>query len=67
MLNSSALYEEVFNKTTTGGFLLSPTPEGIILAVNDAFLKASHRRRDTDFPMRDGEGPVQHRNGNPQI
>jgi len=41
-----ALYEAVFNASHTGHYLLSPTPEAVILAVNDAFLKASGRRRE---------------------
>jgi PAS domain S-box-containing protein len=45
MLNES-LYKKVFNSSPTGNYLLSPTPEAIILAVNDAFLKASGRRRE---------------------
>jgi signal transduction histidine kinase/CheY-like chemotaxis protein len=43
---SSSLYEAVFNSSLIGNYLLSPTPEAIILAVNDAFLKASSRRRE---------------------
>jgi signal transduction histidine kinase/ActR/RegA family two-component response regulator len=40
------LFEAVFNHSPIGNYLLSPTPEAIILAVNDAFLKASARRRE---------------------
>jgi hypothetical protein len=43
---SANLYEAVFNASTTGNYLLSPTPDAIILAVNDAFLAASSRRRE---------------------
>jgi len=39
------LFESVFNSSPFGHYLLSPTPEAIILAVNDAFLKASVRTR----------------------
>jgi signal transduction histidine kinase/CheY-like chemotaxis protein len=42
----SSLFEAVFNRSPIGNYLLSPTPEAIILAVNDAFLKASGRRRE---------------------
>jgi len=41
-----ALYEAVFNASQTGHYLLSPTPDAVILAVNDAFLNASGRRRE---------------------
>lgn len=34
----ASLYEAVFNASPTGHYLLSPTPEAFILAVNDAFL-----------------------------
>lgn len=43
---SSTLYEANFNSFPVGNCLLSPTPEVTILAVNDAFLKASSRRRE---------------------
>ncbi|MBD8656330.1 response regulator [Oxalobacteraceae sp. CFBP 13730] len=39
------LFESVFNRSPFGHYLLSPTPEATILAVNDAFLKASARTR----------------------
>lgn len=60
----AALYEAIFNSSPTGNYLLSPTPEAIILAVNDAFLQASGRRREdmvgaslfTIFP-RDADDP----------
>ncbi|MBD8530077.1 MULTISPECIES: ATP-binding protein [unclassified Massilia] len=42
----ASLYEAVFNASPTGHYLLSPTPEAFILAVNDAFLRASGRRRE---------------------
>ena len=42
----SNLFEAVFNHSPIGNYLLSPTPEAVILAVNDAFLKASKRRRE---------------------
>jgi signal transduction histidine kinase/ActR/RegA family two-component response regulator len=40
------LFEAVFNHSPIGNILLSPTPEAIMLAVNDAFLGASARRRE---------------------
>ena len=43
---SPALFESVFNSSPNGNYLLSPTPEAIILAVNDTFLKASARTRE---------------------
>ncbi|MBW8901130.1 MAG: PAS domain-containing protein [Massilia sp.] len=43
---SSDLFEAVFNHSPIGHYLLSPTPEATVLAVNDAFLKASGRRRE---------------------
>ena len=42
----TALFEAVFTHSPTGHYLLSPTPEATVLAVNDAFLKASGRRRE---------------------
>jgi len=42
---SPDLFESVFNSSPFGHYLLSPTPEAIILAVNDAFLAASARTR----------------------
>ncbi|MEM8512093.1 signal transduction histidine kinase [Massilia sp. MP_M2] len=39
------LFESVFDRSPFGHYLLSPTPEATILAVNDAFLKASARTR----------------------
>lgn len=45
-MNSPLIYESVFNGGPIGNYLLSPTPEAIILAVNDAFLNASSRRRE---------------------
>jgi len=42
---STNLFESVFNRSPFGHYLLSPTPEATILAVNDAFLKASARTR----------------------
>jgi signal transduction histidine kinase len=41
----ASLYEAIFTTSPTGNYLLSPTPDAIILAVNDTFLKASGRRR----------------------
>ena len=38
---SAALFEAVFTHSPIGHYLLSPTPDAIILAVNDAFLAAS--------------------------
>ena len=43
---SPALFESVFNSSPSGNYLLSPTPEAIILAVNDTFLEASSRTRE---------------------
>jgi signal transduction histidine kinase/CheY-like chemotaxis protein len=43
---SPDLFEAVFNSSPIGHYLLSPTPDAIILAVNDAFLKASARTRE---------------------
>jgi signal transduction histidine kinase len=43
---STSLFEAVFNHSPIGNYLLSPTPEATVLAVNDAFLKASGRRRE---------------------
>jgi PAS domain S-box-containing protein len=43
---SPALFEAVFNGSPSGNYLLSPTPEAVILAVNDTFLKASARTRE---------------------
>ena len=43
---STPLLEAVFRHSPIGNYLLSPTPEATVLAVNDAFLKASGRRRD---------------------
>ncbi|VXC78253.1 ATP-binding protein [Massilia sp. 9I] len=42
---SPAVFESAFNSSPIGKYLLSPTPEATILAVNEAFLKASSRRR----------------------
>jgi len=43
---SPTLFESVFNSSTIGNALLSPTSEATILAVNDAFLKGTSRRRE---------------------
>ena len=40
------LFESAFNSSPFGHYLLSPTPDAVILAVNDAFLKASSRTRE---------------------
>jgi PAS domain S-box-containing protein len=40
------LFESAFNSSPFGHYLLSPTPEAVILAVNDAFLRASNRTRE---------------------
>jgi PAS domain S-box-containing protein len=40
------LFESAFNSSPFGHYLLSPTPEAVILAVNDAFLRASSRTRE---------------------
>jgi len=45
-MQSTILFEAVFNHSPIGSYLLSPTPEATILAVNEAFLQASGRRRD---------------------
>jgi len=45
-MHSSSLFESVFNHAPIGNYLLSPTPEAIVLAVNDAFLAASGRTRE---------------------
>jgi PAS domain S-box-containing protein len=42
----SSLFEAVFKHSPIGNYLLSPTPEATVLAVNDAFLNASGRRRE---------------------
>ena len=41
-----SLFEAVFNASSIASNLLSPTPEATILAVNDAFLKSSSRKRE---------------------
>ena len=43
---SPEIFELFFDTSDTGIFLLSPTPEAIILAVNDAFLLATARQRE---------------------
>ena len=43
---SPSLFEAVFNRSPIGHYLLSPTPEATVLAVNDAFLAASGRARE---------------------
>ena len=43
---TATLFESAFNSSPFGHYLLSPTPDAIILAVNDAFLKASSRTRE---------------------
>jgi signal transduction histidine kinase/ActR/RegA family two-component response regulator len=45
-MHPTALFEAVFNHSPVGNYLLSPTPEATILAVNDAFLEASGCRRE---------------------
>ena len=42
----SAIFETVFHRSPVGEYLLSPTPEATILAVNDAFLSAAGRTRE---------------------
>jgi len=42
----ASLFESAFDSSPIGNYLLSPTPEATILAVNDAFLKATARRRE---------------------
>jgi signal transduction histidine kinase/ActR/RegA family two-component response regulator len=41
-----SVFESAFNSSPIGKYLLSPTPEAVILAVNDAFLSASSRKRE---------------------
>ncbi|MDR5857672.1 ATP-binding protein [Caballeronia sp. LZ062] len=41
-----SIFEEIFNTAPVGSYLLSPTPEAVVLAVNDAFLKVSTLRRE---------------------
>jgi signal transduction histidine kinase/ActR/RegA family two-component response regulator len=41
-----SVFESAFNSSPIGNCLLSPPPEAIILAVNDAFLQASTRKRE---------------------
>ncbi|MDR5777251.1 MULTISPECIES: ATP-binding protein [unclassified Caballeronia] len=43
---SALIFEEIFNTAPTGSYLLSPSTDAIILAVNDAFLKVSTLRRE---------------------
>src|SRR5579875_1107184 len=43
---SPSIFEEIFNTPPVGSYLLSPTPEAIVLAVNDAFLQVSTLRRE---------------------
>lgn len=43
---AATLFESVFNSSPVGNYLLSPTPDAIILAVNDTFLRASSRTRE---------------------
>jgi PAS domain S-box-containing protein len=45
MLDPASLYAAIYNTSPTGNCLLSPTPDAIILAVNDAFVHASGRQR----------------------
>lgn len=45
-MQSSLLYESVFNSNPIGNILFSPTSEAIILAVNNAFLMSSSRKRE---------------------
>ncbi len=46
IMASSSLLDLAFNSSPTGNYLLSPTPAAIILAVNDAFLQTSSRKRE---------------------
>lgn len=43
---SSQIYQAVFNSSPIGEYLLTPTTEAIILAVNDSFLKKVSRTRE---------------------
>ena len=40
-----SVYESVFRSASVGGYLLSASPEFLILEVNDAFLSATRRKR----------------------
>ena len=42
---SPTVFESAFHSSPIGKYLLSPTPEALILAVNDAFLSAAKRTR----------------------
>lgn len=41
----TSVFETVFERSTAGGYLLSPTPDFRLLAVNDTFLKVTGRTR----------------------
>jgi signal transduction histidine kinase len=43
----SRVFERVFNGSPVGEYLLSPSDDPVILAVNDAFLRASGRTRES--------------------
>lgn len=43
---SLSLFESVFKESPIGNYLLSPTPEAIIFAVNDSFLKTVSRQHE---------------------
>ncbi|MCC2955715.1 PAS domain-containing protein [Massilia sp. IC2-477] len=43
---SPSVFESAFSSSPGGAYLLSPTPDAIVLAVNDAFLTASGRTRE---------------------
>jgi PAS domain S-box-containing protein len=42
----TTLYESTFNSSPVSNCLLSPTPDAIILAVNEAFLRTASRTRE---------------------
>jgi len=46
MMLPSSLFEAAFNSSPFGHYLLSPTPEALIWAVNDTFLRAVSRQRE---------------------
>jgi PAS domain S-box-containing protein len=46
MMLPPSVYQAAFNTSPVGEYLLSPTPEATILAVNDAFLKTAARTRE---------------------
>lgn len=49
---SSSIYKSIFDRSAIGEYLLSPSPDPVIIAVNDAFLKVAGRSRDSLIGMR---------------